>query len=790
MRSEQDRERGLVSRAEIAMMAGIRRSALTNWEQRYPDFPEPLRSGGSEHFRLLEVLAWAEARPVPSRTRRTGEPEGITYADRMRAYLAARSGNADNRDTVGFPEVSRVDTGEGGGEGGASPQQPTSALVEGPEADRWRSAPRTSYLALLLSLMFLRWVVPQRWRELKQVTASGASRFSPVKVLDGIGRCVDDVLRTQGVASAMRTKLEGLRPESPEDVSRLVEMAGGLGREAFRELLDHYAEAAGLDSRDSFTPENVTRLLAVLFAEEGLPRRIYDPYARGGELLSAVLAEAGDDLAAAAPTVTIGSPNGETRFLAVMNLMVHGVRPVLEEAAGASAPWHTALPDRPGADLVLTNPPFNASTAPLKEIDWPYGPPPPANDNFAWVQHVLMSLGEGGRAAIVMPNSAAFSANAKEQAIRQSMVANGVVECVVALPAKLFTTTAISVNLWILRPGTREPSRVLFIDARNLGTRVSRKLRVLQAEDHALIADAYRSWRRSRGEGSSLPQSPQMPCASVTQEDIAEAGHSLNPADYVRPVSGQRTAPDQAVASHAGLSELCRDAARADHRAGGLRFGITASGGQPGKLPDGWAPRQLHELCEVQAGPSPARLRKEMISESGEVPVVQPKHLRARRILDAEDTTVTWETARRLRAFELQAGDILCARTGTVGPSARVRPEQARWLFGSNLLRLHEFAPDVDPGYLLAYLSLPDTVAWIKGRAEKTAVPSISQNELRALPVVLPPLEEQRSIAAALDALDEQVVAHLVAARAATRVHTMLAEQLVAGALFVEGSVR
>ncbi|MEK8144232.1 N-6 DNA methylase [Streptomyces sp. M10(2022)] len=89
---------------------------------------------------------------------------------------------------------------------------------------------------------------------------------------------------------------------------------------------------------------------------------------------------------------------------------------------------------------------------------WIYGEPPASNANLAWPQYAVRSLNEGGRAAVILPNSAATSSNPKERRIRHTLVDRGVVECVIALPAKLFSATAISVNVWILKAEDQERS--------------------------------------------------------------------------------------------------------------------------------------------------------------------------------------------------------------------------------------------------------------------------------------------------------------------------------------------
>jgi restriction endonuclease S subunit len=93
----------------------------------------------------------------------------------------------------------------------------------------------------------------------------------------------------------------------------------------------------------------------------------------------------------------------------------------------------------------------------------------------------------------------------------------------------------------------------------------------------------------------------------------------------------------------------------------------------------------------------------------------------------------------------------------------------------------------VDPRFVLAFLSLPETQAWIKDRAEMTTVASIKTKAMEQLPVLLPPLDEQRRIGELLYALDSQIVAHHRVVTAAERAHGELAILLMGGALSSPG---
>ncbi|GAA3060649.1 hypothetical protein GCM10020254_00540 [Streptomyces goshikiensis] len=86
---------------------------------------------------------------------------------------------------------------------------------------------------------------------------------------------------------------------------------------------------------------------------------------------------------------------------------------------------------------------------------------------------------------------------------------------------------------------------------------------------------------------------------------------------------------------------------------------------------------------------------------------------------------------------------------------------------------------EVDPEYLLGWLSRPESIAWIEDRSAATAAPSISTASLGGMTVRLPGLERQLRIAELLRSLEEQARAHLELATAVTRARSLLAEQLM-----------
>ena len=93
---------------------------------------------------------------------------------------------------------------------------------------------------------------------------------------------------------------------------------------------------------------------------------------------------------------------------------------------------------------------------------------------------------------MVLANGSLSSQSGGEGEIRKNIINADLVECIIAMPTQLFYTTQIPVSLWFLNKQKKQPGKTLFIDARKLGTMVSRKLREL-TDDIRKIADTYKS---------------------------------------------------------------------------------------------------------------------------------------------------------------------------------------------------------------------------------------------------------------------------------------------------------
>jgi type I restriction enzyme M protein len=373
-----------------------------------------------------------------------------------------------------------------------------------------------------------------------------------------IGKLIDTAMDAVEVENP---SLRGVLPKNfarPSlDVRRLGELvdiiAGlGLGASEHREkdllgrvyeyFLGRFASQEGKGGGEFYTPRSVVKLLVDMI--EPYQGRVYDPCCGSGGMFVQserfVEAHGGgrNDIAVYGQEL-----NDTTWRLAKMNLAIRGIEADLGPRWGDS--FHEDLHPDLKADFILANPPFNVSDWGGDQLRddprWRYGAPPIGNANYAWLQLMASKLSPAGIAGVVLANGSLTSQQSGEGAIRQKMIEDDLVECIVALPSQLFYSTAIPASLWFLnrnkqngriRPQWRDRrGQVLLIDARSLGVMVDRTHRELTDEDIAMVAGIYHSWC-GEPETNQYQDVPGF-CASATVEQIAGHRFLLSPGRYV-----------------------------------------------------------------------------------------------------------------------------------------------------------------------------------------------------------------------------------------------------------------
>ncbi len=297
---------------------------------------------------------------------------------------------------------------------------------------------------------------------------------------------------------------------------------------AYQYCLRKFAEQEGKLAGEFFTPECVVKtLVEVLQPFNG---RVYDPCCGSGGMFVQSARFIENHSGNINRISVYGQDSNPTTWkLAQMNLAIRGIDADLGKFSA-----DTFFDDRHPqlkADFIMANPPFNLSNwgaGKLREdVRWAYGIPPAGNANFAWLQHMIWHLAPQGRIGMVLANGSLSSQSGGEGEIRKNIINADLVDCIIAMPGQLFYTTQIPVSLWFIAKNKKQKGKTLFIDARKMGTMVTRKLRELTDDDIQKIADTYNAF-----VDGTLEEVKGF-CAAATLQEIEKQDFILTPGRYV-----------------------------------------------------------------------------------------------------------------------------------------------------------------------------------------------------------------------------------------------------------------
>ena len=418
----------------------------------------------------------------------------------------------------------------------------------------------------------------------------------------------------------------------------------------------------------------------------------------------------------------------------------------------------------------MANPPFNlkAWRAADELTDDPrwngYEVPPAGNANYAWILHIISKLSENGVAGFVLANGSMSTNTSGEGLIRQKIIENDLVDCMIALPGQLFYTTQIPVCLWFLTrnkkakvvEGHSESNRrdrqgeTLFIDARNMGTMIDRTHKELTCDDISRIAGTYHAWR-GEAKGGTYQDQPGF-CKAVTLEEIKANDYVLTPGRYV----GAAEIEDDGILFEKKMAELSRTLYRQMEESEKLDAMIRENlealvmGGE-------WQEARLTDLYDISSGIS--KPAKEF--GSGD-PFLSFKDVFYNFFVPDELSQLVQSSKKEQEKCSIRCGDVFLTRTSEtmndLGMSCVALKDYDKATFNGFTKRLRPKSnTTLHPEYVAYYLRSPKFRSEMLAFSTMSTRASLNIEMVSHLKISIPPILEQKSIAWILKKIDDKI---------------------------------
>ncbi|MFE7972530.1 N-6 DNA methylase [Streptomyces shenzhenensis] len=394
-----------VTAADIARLAEVKPTAVSNWRKRHDDFPQPV--GGTDRsprFDLAEVEEWLG---------RQGKARHIAVAERLwQSFESARAGSAAE-DALAL----------------------TGLLLFHLHRHPGAQSPRDK--AGLVQLM--------ERAEHTFAEAPGGTVGSLGELLSPLQYELGARLLSLLVTAAEAATADGARTTFDDLCTRFLHQGPRSGLAATpRELADLMVTLAGPPTDGAVLDASCGSGTFLLAAADGGATRVQGQELSHSLALLAALRLAFRNTDPAATAVSFDVHTGD--YLR---------RPAFRPGRAAAVVGHPPFADRNWGHEELVD-----------HVGWEYGIPPRSESELAWIQQALAHAAPGAPVVLLLPPAVAFRPSGRR--IRQELLRRGALRAVISLPAGYAAHYALALQIWVLRrpePGELPPARVLLADS-------------------------------------------------------------------------------------------------------------------------------------------------------------------------------------------------------------------------------------------------------------------------------------------------------------------------------------
>lgn len=360
---------------------------------------------------------------------------------------------------------------------------------------------------------------------------------SKVSLFNGISQHVIEVEKKDSFCSAIIDKIAGHSFES------VFEQKYDFFAQIFEYLIKDYNKDFGKYA-EYYTPHSIASIIAKIMVPDGAKNvTVYDPAAGTGTLVLALAHEIGEDNCTIYTQDISQKSNEFLRLNLILNNLVHSLPNVVHDDT-LLHPYHKNQKGDALAtfDYIVSNPPFKMDFSDNREtlagdkhkkrfFAGVPKVPDKKKDKMAiyllFIQHIISSLGEHGKAAIVVPTG--FLTASKRSVriaydIREKIVEKHMLRGVISMPSDIFATTGTNVSIVFLDKDNVD-GKITLMDASKLGTKVkmddNNQRTVLSDDEIKKIINTFAT-------GESVDDF----CVSVSYEEIEAKKLSFSAGQY------------------------------------------------------------------------------------------------------------------------------------------------------------------------------------------------------------------------------------------------------------------
>jgi type I restriction enzyme M protein len=275
----------------------------------------------------------------------------------------------------------------------------------------------------------------------------------------------------------------------------------------FEYLIKDYNKDGGGKYAEYYTPHAVAKIMAACLVPEEVENvTCYDPAAGSGTLLMNLAHAIGENRCTLYTQDVSQKSSSLLRLNLILNNLVHSIPNVIQGST-ILEPYHKDGSRLKKFDYIVCNPPFKLDFSDFRDqLDTKANTkrffagipkiPKKAKDKMAiyllFLQHIIYSLEENGRAAVVVPTGFITAQSGIDKKIRQHLVKNKMLGGVVSMPSNIFATTGTNVSILFIDWTNKE--EVILIDASNLGEKVKEgknQKTLLRPEEEKQITEIF-----------------------------------------------------------------------------------------------------------------------------------------------------------------------------------------------------------------------------------------------------------------------------------------------------------